>query len=199
MSEHEDGKHVYVVDDDPDLGASVARLLRRMGYSAEPFLNPRDVLASYEEGPAACVLTDVMMGDMDGFAFAEELRALDPNVAIIFMTAWPATSKAVDAIRVYGGIDYLEKPIDHDRLGAAIAEGVRWSAARRNGSERLARLTKREREVFELLVKGYSTKEIARELGLSPRTIEDHRAQISGKTKTSSLRELVALKTGVAA
>ena len=184
---------VYVVDDDPDLGASVARLLRRMGYSAEPFLNPRDLLASYEEGPAACVLTDVMMGDMDGFAFAEALRTLDPNVAMVFMTAWPATSKAVDAIRVYGGIDYLEKPVDHDRLGAAIAEGIKWSVARREGSQRLSRLTKREREVFDLLVKGFSTKEIARELGLSPRTIEDHRAQISSKTQTSSLRELVAL------
>jgi two-component system response regulator FixJ len=193
MSDIQGGSQVYVVDDDPDLGASVARLLRRMGYLAEPFLNPRDLLASYEEGPAACVLTDVMMAGMDGFAFAEELRALDQNVSIVFMTAWPATSKAVDAIRIYGGIDYLEKPIDHDRLGAAIAEGIAWSAARRNGASKLAKLTKREREVFELLVKGYSTKEIARELGLSPRTIEDHRAQISSKTETSSLRELVAL------
>jgi FixJ family two-component response regulator len=193
MSEVSCRNHVYVVDDDPDLGASVARLLRRMGYSAEPFLNPKDLLSMYKEGPAACVVTDVMMGDMDGFAFAEALRAIDPHVAMVFMTAWPATSKAVDAIRVYGGIDYLEKPIDHDRLAAAIEEGIRWSAARRGKVERLSKLTKRENEVFGLLVKGFSTKEIARELGLSPRTIEDHRAQISSKTGTSSLRELVAL------
>ncbi len=193
MSELPSVSRVYVLDDDPDLGGSVARLLRRMGYEAEPFLDGMQLLASYEAGPAACVVTDVMMEAIDGFAFAEKLRALDPNVALVFMTAWPATSKAVDAIRVYGGIDYLEKPIDNARLRGAVAEAIEWSVAKRRGSEALAKLTKREREVFNFLVKGYSTKEVARELGLSPRTVEDHRAQISMKTQTSNLRDMVAL------
>lgn len=187
---------VYVVDDDPDLGASVARLLRRMGYGAEPFLDPRDLLKSYALTPASCVVTDVMMGQMDGFEFADRLREMDPAVSLIFMTAWPATSKAVDAVRHYGGLDYLEKPIDHERLAAAVSEGIQWSARRRESIEKLAVLTKRERDVFARLVRGYSNKEIARELGISPRTIEDHRSQIMVKTQTSSVRELIAIAKG---
>lgn len=193
MTEDQPQARVYVVDDDADLGASIARLLRRLGYSAEPFLDPTVLLNEYSNGPASCVVTDVMMGDMDGFAFAERLRAIDPAAALVFMTAWPTTTSAVDAIRHYGGLDYLEKPIDHERLATVVAEGVAWSRARRKSAERLARLSKREREVFGLLVRGFSTKEVARELGLSPRTIEDHRAQISAKTKATSLRELVAI------
>ncbi len=184
---------VYVVDDDADLGASIARLLRRNGYAAEPFISPRQLLSAYEEAPAACVVTDVMMDDMDGFAFAKKMQALDPFVALVFMTAWPTIANAVDAIRNYGGLDYLDKPIKHDRLVKAVSEGVKWSERQRDYSKRLALLTKRERDVFGLLVKGFSTKEIARELGLSPRTVEDHRASITAKTDTHSVKDLVAM------
>jgi FixJ family two-component response regulator len=184
---------IYVVDDDADLGGSIARLLQRNGYAAEPFINPEQLLLSYGEAPAACVVTDIMMGDMDGFDFATKLHAIDPCAAIVFMTAWPSTERAVDAIKQYGGLDYLEKPIDESRLMAALEQGAKWSAEQRRKFDALSVLSKREREVFELLVKGLSTKEVARELGVSPRTIEDHRANIGAKTRTSSLRELIAL------
>ena len=82
---------VYVVDDDPDLAASVARLLRRHDLHAEPFSDPVALLDAYTAGPAACVLTDVMMDQLDGFEFSNRLRALDRAVAIVFMTAWPST------------------------------------------------------------------------------------------------------------
>ncbi len=193
MSEELETSLVYVVDDDADLGASIARLLRRSGFAAEPFLCPRQLLSAYRLAPAACVVTDVMMEDMDGFAFAKQMRALDPFVALVFMTAWPTIADAVDAIRDYGGLDYLEKPIKHDRLVKAVVEGVEWSGRRRDNYKRLALLTKREREVFGLIVKGFSTKEVARELGLSPRTVESHRACITAKTGTRSVRELVAM------
>jgi len=184
---------VYVVDDDCDLGASLARLLNRSGYSAEPFADPAQLLAAYTAAPAACILTDVMMGDLDGFAFAERLRRIDPATAIIFMTAWPKVSNAVDAIRRYGGLDYLDKPVDEQRLLAAVGEGVQWSRRRRAQLERTARLTPREQEVFALLVRGLSSKAIAAELKLSPKTIEDHRAQIAAKTGTSGLAQLIEL------
>ena len=134
-----------------------------------------------------------MMGDMDGFAFAERLRVIDPAVALVFMTAWPTTADAVDAVRRYGGVDYLEKPVDLDRLIAAIQEGAAWSVARRRQLARTSRLSPREREVFQLLIKGLSNKAIAAELKLSPKTVEDHRAQISAKTETSGLAQLIAL------
>lgn len=184
---------VYVVDDDRDLGASVARLLRRHGFGADPFLDPVPLLDIYATAPADCIVTDVMMGDLDGFAFADRVRALDPAAAIIFMTAWPTTANAVDSVRRYGGLDYLEKPIDEERLLAAVAEGVGWSRERRRRLARTASLTPRERQVFDLLVQGHSNKGIAAILGLSPKTVEDHRASVMGKTGVNGLAQLIAL------
>lgn len=184
---------VYVVDDDRDLGASVARLLIRNGYAAEPFLDPRLLLNVYDQAPAHCVITDVMMEDLDGFGFADQLRVLDRGVAIIFMTAWPTTANAVDSVRRYGGLDYLEKPLDEARMLAAVAEGVEWSRERRRQQSRTATLTPRERQVFDLLVQGYSTKMIAGALALSPKTIEDHRAAVMAKTGANGLAQLIAL------
>ena len=135
-------QRVYVVDDDRDLGASVARLLRRSGYQAEPFLDPVMLLDVYAAAPADCIVTDVMMGDLDGFAFADRIRALDAASALVFMTAWPTTANAVDSVRRYGGLDYLEKPLDEDRLLAAVREGVQWSHQRRRQIARTATLTR---------------------------------------------------------
>lgn len=187
---------IYVVDDDPDFGGSVARMLRRAGFAAEPFVCPAQLLEAYPEAPAACIVTDVMMGELDGFNFADRLREIDPATAIIFMTAWPTTANAVDSIRRYGGLDYLEKPIDDQRLLNAVQEGVAWSAKRRRQLTQTSRLTPRERDVFALVVKGLSTKAIAMELGLSPRTIDDHRTQISIKTGAANLAQLIALADG---
>jgi two-component system, LuxR family, response regulator FixJ len=184
---------IYVVDDDHDLAGSLARLLVRQGYTAEPFTDPALLLASYAEAPVSCVVTDIMMGELDGFTFAERLRLLDPACAIIFMTAWPTTAAAVDSVRRYGGLDYLEKPIDQDRLLGAVQEGVAWGIRKRAQLSRTAKLSPRERQVFALLVKGYSSKAIAAELDLSPKTVEDHRAQIAAKTGTSGLAQLIAL------
>lgn len=184
---------LYVVDDDRDLAESVVRMLGRHGYRARAFTSPTDMLAAYEQASAVCVITDVMMGKMDGFAFAAQLSALDPAAALIFMTAWPTTADAVDSIRTHGGVDYLEKPLDQDRMLASIAEGVEWSKRQRTRQMRLASLSPREQEVLELLVKGLSNKAIAAELGLSPKTVEDHRARIAAKTGTSRLAQLIAL------
>ena len=112
------------------------------------------------------------------------------------MTAWPTVPSAVDAVRRYGGLDYLEKPVDEPRLLAAIREGVAWSRRHRARLERTARLTPREQQVFALLIRGLSSKAIAAELKLSPKTIEDHRAQIAAKTGTSGLAQLIELATG---
>lgn len=184
---------VYVVDDDRDLGAAVARLLGRHGHAAEPFLDPVMLLSVYAEAQAHCIVTDIMMGDLDGFGFADRVRAIDPAVAIVFMTAWPTTANAVDSVRRYGGLDYLEKPLDETRLLDAVAEGVAWSRHQRSLRARTATLSARERQVFELLVQGHSNKAVADILGLSPKTVEDHRAAIVAKTGANGLAQLIAL------
>lgn len=184
---------VYVVDDDCDLCNAVSRLLRRNGHAAEAFLDPLPLLDVYQAAPAHCIITDVMMGDLDGFAFADRIRAIDPGTALIFMTAWPTTANAVDAVRHYGGLDYLEKPLDEERLLRSVSEAIDWSRRQRAIAARTARLTPREREVLDLLLIGQTNKMIAGSLGLSIKTIEDHRAAIMAKTGTSNLAQLMAL------
>ena len=187
------GAIVHVVDDDPDLGAAIARMLARQGFVTRAFCDPATLLDQYSTMPAHAVVSDVMMGDLDGFGFADRLRALDPHVAILFITAWPTTADAVDAVRRHGGLDYLEKPIDEARLGASLREGIAWSRDRRAAAARLAELSPRERQVFDLMVQGHGTKAMAGLLGLSPKTIEDHRAAVFAKTRTQSVAQLIAL------
>lgn len=184
---------VYVLDDDPDLAGSLARTLRRLGNGSEPFVDAEGLVHAFSAAPAHCVLTDVLMGDTHGFDVADRIREIDPATAIIFMTALPSTSAAVDAVRHHGGIDYLEKPIDEARLQQSIREALSWSLSRRRVVDRLAKLTPRERDVFRLLVRGMSNKAIAGHLQISARTVEDHRSRIADKTGAHNLEQMIAL------
>lgn len=184
---------IYVVDDDSDFAASLTRVLRSAGYATEPFNDPAALLDAYLSAPADCVLTDVMMGEMDGFAFAEKLRKIDRCVRLIFVTGWPSTSAAVKAIRQLDAADYLEKPVQEEALLLAVAAATADGVRRRTIQQRTAVLTAREQQVLSLIVRGYSSKEIARELDISPRTVESHRAQISSKTGARTLAAMVAL------
>lgn len=189
---------VAVLDDDADLALSVARLLARHGQGASAFCAPDELLAVHASSPFDCIVSDIQMGEIDGFAFAEDLRRQDPCVALVFMTAWPTTAHAVDAVRRHGGLDYLEKPIDERRLAQAVAEGLAWSTRQRRIHAVNSSFTRRERDVYELLVLGHSNKEIAERLAISARTVEDHRAAIVAKTRTNGLAQLVALSRGEA-
>lgn len=124
---------VYVLDDDPDLAGSVARLLRRHGYDAESFIDPESLLQAYPEEAARCVISDVMMPQMNGFDFADRLKEIDPLSVIIFMTAWATPDDAVKAMRAHGGYDYIAKPLSEQRLLEAVADAIARSK-RRNAS-----------------------------------------------------------------
>lgn len=186
---------VYVIDDDPDFAASLARLLRSAGYKSEAFSEPQSLLDAYLVEPADCVISDVMMGAVDGFAFARKLHEIDKCVRIIFVTGWPSTSAAVKAVRQFDAADYLEKPIDEEALLKAVEQATAEGSRRRKIQQRTAALTLREQEVLSFLVRGFSTKEIARELIISPRTVEIHRAQIVSKTGARTLAAMIALSS----
>ncbi|WP_206245125.1 response regulator transcription factor [Novosphingobium terrae] len=187
---------VAVLDDDADFAAAVARLLVRQGFEASFFTKPAALLGEMMARRFSCVVSDIQMAETDGFTLAEHLRARDPGVALVFMTAWPTTAHAVDAVRRHGGLDYLEKPLDEARLIAAVREGLAWSARKWQVEQATGAFTRREREVFDWLVKGHSNKEIAELLGISVRTVEDHRAAIVAKTRANGLAQLVALSRG---
>jgi len=184
---------VLVVDDDGDLAASLVRLLGRTGFTARAFTDPEAVLATADLAAPCCILSDVMMGRLNGFDFARAMRARLPEAAFIFMTAWPRTRDAVMAIRDLDGIDYLEKPLDQDALTGAIRSGLAWSARHHALALRLAPLSARERQILLLLGRGHTNKAIALELDLSVRTVEDHRAAIMRKTGSNGLAQLIAL------
>ena len=187
---------VYVIDDDPDFSASLARLLRRSGYMAEPFSNPGELLAAYTSAVADCVLSDVMMDGINGFSFVARLQAIDPDISVVMVTGWPRTSDAVDSVRKLGVIDYLEKPVDEPRLLQAVEDAVGTTRAKRVRENRLKILTSRERQVLILLARGLATKEIASELVISPRTVEHHRSQIAAKTGAKTLAQMIELTKG---
>ncbi|NQE63159.1 response regulator transcription factor [Caulobacter sp. RHG1] len=185
---------VFVVDDDADLAESLARLLRRQGLRTHSFVTV-DAFFAHPARPrgGACLLSDVMLGEVDGFQVARRARQADPALSVVFITAWPKTTDAVDAIRRFGGIDYLEKPLDEARLLAAVTEGLAWSRARRQASDRVATLSGRERQVLQMIARGLSSKMVALELDLSAKTVEDHRTAIRAKTGAVSLPDLIVL------
>lgn len=184
---------VYVVDDDSDLGASLTRMLRRHSFEATSFDDPRTFLTTVKSEEPCCLVTDVMMGDMDGFELTRQAREITPAIAIVFMTAWPKTGDAVEAIRDLSGLDYLEKPLDQERLVEAVARGMDWSRRRHGAEMRLFQLSSRERQIFDLLIKGWTNKVIAAQLSLSIKTVEDHRAAIMKKTQSFTLADLIEI------
>jgi two-component system response regulator FixJ len=184
---------IYVLDDDPDVVSSLAQFLTNEGFSTRQFTSGVELLAAYRSGDASCIISDIRVGKQNGFEVAREIRNGDPAVSLIFMTAWPCTQDAVDAVKLEDGVDYLEKPLDLERLVAAVREAIERTEARRARVAKLECLTRRELEVLDLIAQGHTTKSVAKELGLSPRTIEDHRANIFSKTKASTLAELFVL------
>jgi two-component system response regulator FixJ len=190
---------VFVVDDEPDVRESLAAVLASVGLRAETFATARDFLHSRKPDWRGCVLVDIVMPGMDGLALQEELNRLHCNLPLIIITGHGDIPRAVRAMKA-GAVDFIEKPLDPDLLVASIRRAFKEAGEARHQTQaaeaiaaRLAHLTGREREVLGLVVAGRANKEIARELGISPRTVEIHRAHVMEKMEVASLAELVRL------
>lgn len=189
---------IHVVDDDAAMRDSLRMLLEAAGFAARTFDNAVAFLASDPAGHG-CVLTDVRMPEIDGLALLRRLREQGVQLPVIVMTGQGDIAIAVQAMKA-GAIDFLEKPFGDDALIEAVGRALEQSErlqelaeASAGAASRLATLTPREREVFDLLVSGLSTKAIANTLGASPRTIEVHRARVFEKLQANSLPDLVRL------
>jgi len=189
---------VHVVDDDPAVRDSLRVLLESVGFavrthdSAQAFL----ILAPELKG---CVLTDVRMPEIDGLELQQRLSECGAPLAVIVMTGQGDVPVAVRAMKA-GAVDFLEKPFNDQELLGAVRRALEQSQQLREAESaaaaaatRLAALTPREREVFDLLVAGRPTKAIAKQLGASPRTIEVHRGRVFEKLQAHSLPDLVRL------
>ena len=189
---------VHVVDDDSAILDSLRFLLEPAGYVVRTYESPGALLAAALP-PDGCVLTDFRMPEMDGITLQERLAAASVRLPVIVMTGNGDVSSAVRAMKA-GAVDFLEKPFEERELFDAIEraiDGNRRTLDAYNQAttalRHLATLTGREREVLDHIVSGKSNKEIAQILGISPRTIDVHRAHIFQKLDADSLADLVRL------
>lgn len=189
---------VHVVDDDAEVRRSLAFLLETAGFAAKVYEGPAALLAAIPAAPS-CVLTDVRMPDMDGVELLASLRCSGACLPVVVMTGHADVQLAVRAMKA-GAIDFLEKPFSEEALFGAVRRALAASERIADDANRaavararLGALTRREHEVFALLVQGLPNKLIARELGASPRTIEVHRSRVMEKLGVSSLPDLVRL------
>jgi two-component system, LuxR family, response regulator FixJ len=187
---------VFVVDDDAGVRDSLRALLEASGFTVRVFTSAIHFLA--DPGPKkGCLIADIRMPDMSGLELQEEMARLNLQLPVIVMTGHGDVPLAVRAMKA-GAIDFLEKPFDDRLMLASVRRGLEAgsratsrAAEVRAALDLLASLTPREHNVLEKLVTGRSNKIAAFELGISPRTVEIHRAHIMDKMSASSLSDLV--------
>lgn len=189
---------IHIVDDDESLRTALSRLLKASGFEVCAYGSAEDLLAA-KDLAGGCLLLDISMPGLSGVQLQEHLNARSNALPIIFLTGQGDIRTSVATIKA-GAEDFLCKPVDQAQLLPAIERAlVRYReesaerAARDGLAERLALLSPREREVFDLVITGLLNKQIADRLGTSERTIKAHRAAITDKLQVRSAAEMVAI------
>ncbi|WP_207061359.1 response regulator transcription factor [Motiliproteus sp. SC1-56] len=191
-------KTVFIVDDDDAFRDSLGWLLESAEYRIQPFASGEAFLETYR-GEPGCLLLDIRMPGISGLALQQELNKTGFRLPIIVITGHGDIPMAVSAIK-NGAVDFIEKPFDdqvlleHVSRALTMAEEWQQQAARQREAEALWNgLSRREKQVMELVVSGMANKVIAETLDISPKTVEVHRARVMSKMRADSLPDLVNL------
>jgi two-component system response regulator FixJ len=191
--------NVYVIDDDEAMRDSLEFLLSAAGFRVHLFDSAAAFVATLASAAVGCVVTDIRMPGMDGLELLRRVKGERIALPVVIMTGHGDVPLAVEAMRS-GASDFVEKPFDDERLIGAIRTAISHAspamkddAASQQAAARIASLSGRERQVMEGLVAGLSNKTIARDHGISPRTVEVYRANVMTKMQAASLSELVQL------
>jgi two-component system response regulator FixJ len=190
---------VHLVDDDDAIRRSVGFMLKTSGFHVRTYESGVELLKSAPELEPGCILLDIRMPGMDGLEVQTALRDKGIALPVIIMTGHGDVTLAVQAMKA-GAVDFIEKPFEKAVLLSAIEHGIerlKRSAAEIDRADeaavRLQVLTPRERDVLDGLAKGLPNKTIAYDLGISPRTVEIHRANVMGKLGVKSLSEALRI------
>lgn len=190
---------IFVVDDDEAVRLSTEMLIKSMGLRVESFHSAAEFLEDFDPQQPGCVILDIRMPGMSGLELQQHLNEMKASIPIVFVTGHGDVPMAVKAMKA-GAVDFIQKPFRDqeliDRVHAALDEDREKreeSAVVGEINTRIKALTSREFEVMGLVVEGKPNKEVAFDLGLSPRTVEIHRARVMHKMRAGSLADLVRM------
>lgn len=189
---------IHIVEDDRPMRDSLMELLEDAGYTVRAYTSAEELLARGAALEPGCIVSDVRMPGIDGLTLLRRHRTSGSTLPLVLITGHGDVSMAVAAMKA-GAADFLEKPFEADALLAAVDGALRGCSGEtavedtETAGQPLLRLTPRESEVLDHLVAGRSNKEIAARIGISPRTVEFHRAHIMEKTGAKGLPDLVRL------
>lgn len=190
---------VFIVDDNPAVRDAIRWLVEQVGLNAKTFASARDFLAAFQPSMRGCLVLDIRMPGMSGIELQEKLSREQVHLPVIIVTGHGDVPVTVRAMKT-GAFEFLQKPFNDQVLIDAIQAALgKYSAVweqedkRSQANRSLAALTRREREILELLRRGKPNKVIAAELDLSVRTVEGHRANITEKMGVKSLGQLIEL------
>lgn len=190
---------VYIVDSDAGLRQSLMLLLGMRGYRTQGLSHGDELLAALRADSRGCAIIDMKLDGLDGMQLMARMRERDVKLPVLFLSSQADVATARAALKG-GAFDYLPKPVDNERLAEVVAAAVaedrrRWESALQAARlrQRLARLTQRERQVMQHVVAGLHNREIAVELGISPRTVEVYKARMMDKLDVQRVADLVRL------
>jgi FixJ family two-component response regulator len=188
---------IHVVDDDESFRRAISRLLQAAGYAVKQHSSAGAFLLALPGSDPGCVVLDVRLPGPSGLDLQDALARSAAGLPIVFVSGHADVATSVRAMKA-GAVDFLTKPVKRDTLLAAVREAVESGVADRSRNERRralleshARLTPREKQVFDLVIAGRLNKQIALELGMAERTVKFHRGQVMAKMGVASLAELV--------
>lgn len=190
---------IFIIDDDPAIRDSLTLMVVQEGFAVSTFEGAEAFLESFQTERFGCAIVDIRMSGMDGIQLQEMLTKHHIQLPIIFLTGHGNIPMSVRSIKA-GAVDFLTKPVTREKLMTSVRFALVESekmlterASHQNVQSHLAELTERERDVMALAVQGHSNKEIARQLGISHRTVEIHKSKVMHKTGATNLLDLARI------
>jgi two-component system CheB/CheR fusion protein len=190
---------IFVVDDDNMLRETIRMVLEAAGREVEDFPSCEAFLEAYTPGRESCLLVDANLPGMKGLELLRKLRDLGDCMPTIMITGNNDTATAVEAMKA-GATDFIEKPFERSEMLDSVMRALEQSrdanrllAWKQDASDQIADLTPRQRQIMDLVLAGHPSKNIAVDLGISQRTVENHRAEIMKRTESKSIPALARL------